>query len=113
MQRHRNSSRPRASVLARPGACPIQPSPRICSSNGYPLPGAGLGTHPTSNIGVSITQPLPYPGKRQLRENIAAKDAAAEVFDYQQVQLSVIRRLKQAFFRLLHSYDATEVWPQS
>jgi cobalt-zinc-cadmium efflux system outer membrane protein len=79
------------------------------ASNGYPLPGAGLGTHPTSNIGVSITQPIPYPGKRQLRENIAGKDAAAELFDYQQVQLSVVRRLKQAFFRLLHSYDATEV----
>lgn len=79
------------------------------AGNGYPLPGAGLGTQPTSNIGVSVTQPIPYPGKRQLRENVAAKEAAAEAFDYQQVQLSVVRRLKQAFFRLLHSYDATEV----
>jgi outer membrane protein, heavy metal efflux system len=79
------------------------------SSNGYPYPGAGLGKDTTSNIGVSVTQPIPYPGKRQLRENVAAKDAAAEAFTYRQVQLSVVRRLKQAFFRLLHSYDATEV----
>src|SRR5260370_42586198 len=31
------------------------------ASNGNPLPGAGLGTQPTSNIGFSFTQEFPYP----------------------------------------------------
>src|SRR4051794_417023 len=35
------------------------------NSNGNPLPGAGLGTNPTSNIGFSITQEIPYPGKQR------------------------------------------------
>src|SRR5262245_52750677 len=45
------------------------PDPRITagwSSNGNPLPGAGLGVEPTSNIGMQIAQELPYPGKRTL-----------------------------------------------
>ncbi|MBZ5604037.1 MAG: TolC family protein [Acidobacteriia bacterium] len=79
------------------------------SSNGNPLPGAGLGSNPTSNIGFSVTQSIPYPGKRELRENVANKEAAAELEQYQLVQLNVIARLKQAFFRLQHSYAAHEV----
>src|SRR5438067_13819593 len=34
------------------------------ASNGGPLPGQGLGSQPTSNIGVTVSQELPYPGKR-------------------------------------------------
>ncbi len=79
------------------------------TSNGNPLPVAGLGTNPTSNIGFSVTQELPYPGKRKLRENVARKDAEAGFEDYQLVELNVISRLKQAFFRLQHSYAAHEV----
>src|ERR1035438_3418492 len=45
------------------------------NSNGNPLPGAGIGTNPTSNIGFAITQEIPYPGKQRLRGNIAAKEA--------------------------------------
>src|SRR5579862_5921227 len=33
------------------------------ASNGGPLPGQGLGRDATSNIGVMISQELPYPGK--------------------------------------------------
>jgi outer membrane protein TolC len=38
------------------------------TSNGTPLPGGGLGTNPTSNAGISISQEVPFPGKRKLRE---------------------------------------------
>jgi cobalt-zinc-cadmium efflux system outer membrane protein len=79
------------------------------TSNGNPLPGAGLGTNPTSNIGFSVTQSIPYPGKRPLRENIASKEADAYFEQYQLTQLNVLARLKQAFFRLQHSYAAHEV----
>ena len=79
------------------------------SSNGNPLPGAGLGSNPTSNIGFSVTQSIPYPGKRSLRENVAGKEAEAEFEQYQLIELNVVARLKQAFFRLQHSYAAHEV----
>src|SRR5215469_9472423 len=30
------------------------------SSNGGPLPGQGLGTQPTSNVGFTVSQEIPY-----------------------------------------------------
>lgn len=79
------------------------------SSNGNPLPGAGLGSNPTSNIGVSISQELPAPGKLRLRGEIASKDAEAEFQQYQAVKLSVIARLKLAYHQLHHAYEATDI----
>ena len=79
------------------------------SAGGNPLPGAGLGTNPASNIGFSVTQAIPYPGKRRLRENAASKEAEAEFAQYQLTKRNVIARLKQAFFQLQHSYAAGEV----
>ena len=48
------------------------------NSSGNPLPGAGLGTEPTANIGVMVTQPIPYAGKRDLRAAVAGHDVDAE-----------------------------------
>ena len=79
------------------------------TSNGNPLPGAGLGSNPTSNIGVSIAQELPAPGKLRLRGEIASKDAEAEFQQYQAVKLSVIARLKLAYHQLHHAYEAAEI----
>src|SRR5215470_14733298 len=36
------------------------------ASINVPLPGFGLGSEPVANIGVMVTQELPYPGKRGL-----------------------------------------------
>ena len=79
------------------------------NSNGNPLPGAGIGREPTSNIGFSVTQEVPYPGKQRVRSNLARKEADVEFEDLQLAQLGVISRLKQAFFRLQHSYAARDV----
>src|SRR6516164_5385649 len=45
------------------------------ASNGWPYPGAGLGRDVTSNIGIMVSQEVPFPGKRQLRGQIASKEA--------------------------------------
>jgi len=74
------------------------------SSNGGPLPGQGLGTEPTSNIGFMVSQEIPYPGKRKLRGSIAAKEADAEFQQYLAIQLNVRSRVTQAFHRLHHAY---------
>jgi outer membrane protein TolC len=74
------------------------------ASNGGPVPGQGLGSQPTSNIGFMISQEIPYPGKRKLRGDIAAREADAEFQQYLAVQLNVRSRLSQAFHRLHHAY---------
>jgi outer membrane protein, heavy metal efflux system len=79
------------------------------ASNGNPLPGAGIGKEPTSNIGFSFTQEFPYPGKRRLRGEISSKEADAEFEQYRGVERDVTLRLSQAFYRLQHSYPALEV----
>lgn len=77
------------------------------ASNGPPWPGAGLGSNPTSNIGVSIAQQMPYPGKRKLRGEIAQKEADAEFETYLSVRLNITARLKQAYHELHHATVST------
>lgn len=79
------------------------------TSSGNPLPGAQLGVSPASAIGFMVTQEVPYPGKRKLRGEIAGKDAEAEFQTYQATQLSVVSRVKQAFYRLSYDYSAIAV----
>jgi cobalt-zinc-cadmium efflux system outer membrane protein len=83
------------------------------NSNGNPLPGAGIGRDATSNIGFSVTQEFPYPGKQRLRANVARKEADAERAGYETVERNVISRLEQAFLRLHHYYDARDVLERS
>jgi len=73
------------------------------TSNGPPWPGAGLGSNPTSNVGVMVSQEMPFPGKRGLRGQISAKEAAAAFDDYLAVRLNVVSRLDQAYHELHHA----------
>ena len=78
-------------------------------SVGNPLPGAGLGSQVLSNIGVMFSQELPYPGKLKLHGEIASKEAEASFQQYQAVELGVISRLKQAYYRLQYTYAASDL----
>ena len=78
-------------------------------SVGNPLPGAGLGSEVLSNIGLTYSQELPYPGKLKLRGEIASKEAEAAFQQYEAVQLDVISRLKQAYYRLQYTYAASDL----
>jgi len=75
----------------------------------YPYPGAGLGSEVLSNIGITYSQEIPYPGKLKLRGEIASKDAQANFQLYQAAQLGVISKLKQAYSRLQYTYAATDL----
>ena len=79
------------------------------SASGNPLPGAGLGSEPTANIGFMVSQDLPYPGKLALRGSIAARDADAEFQQIEAARLSVIARVKQAYYRLAYTHAVTQV----
>jgi outer membrane protein TolC len=96
----------------RPSQASSLPDPMFSpgwTSNGNPLPGAQLGTNPTAAIGFMVTQELPYPGKRKLRGEISEKEAEAEFQSYQAIQLSVVSKVKQAYFRLAYDVSALGV----
>ena len=88
------------------------PDPMVSAgytSNGRPWPGAGLGTEPTSNIGLMVSQQLPYPGKLDLRAAMASRDADAEQKQIEAARLSVTARVKQAYYRLAYAYSVADV----
>lgn len=96
----------------RPAQARSLPDPMVSfgwNASGQPWPGAGLGTEPTANIGVMASQELPYPGKLRLKGIVASKEADAEAQQFRAAQLSVISRLKQAFYRLQHAYAMLDV----
>jgi outer membrane protein TolC len=79
------------------------------NSSGNPLPGAGLGTEPIANLGFMVSQEWPYPGKRDLRASIAAREADAELQQIEAVRLGVIARVKQAYYRLAYTAAVANV----
>ena len=88
------------------------PDPMISAgynSSGNPLPGAGLGTEPTANIGVMVSQEIPYPGKLALRGAIASREADAEQQQIEAARLSVTARVKQAYYSLASTYAVGDV----
>ena len=96
----------------RPSQASSLPDPMFSpgyNSNGRPWPGAGLGMEPTSQIGFMVSQEFPFPGKRKLAGDMAVKEAEAEWQQYQQVQLSVVSRLKQAYYRRAYAFAAADV----
>jgi outer membrane protein TolC len=97
------------SARQRPPEASSLPDPTLSlgyASNGGPWPGAGLGRDATSNIGVAVSQQVPFPGKRKLRGEIAQKEADAEFEVYRSVRLSVTARVKQAYHELHHADEA-------
>lgn len=79
------------------------------ASVGGPIPGQGLGSEPTANIGVMVSQEFPAAGKRQLRGDIARKEADADYEGYLAARLAVRSRVAQAYHRLHHAYEALEI----
>jgi len=96
----------------RPSQASALPDPMISpgyNASGRPWPGAGIGTEPVANIGIMISQEVPFPGKRKVAGDVAAKDAEAEFEAYQQTQLNIVSRLKQAYYRLAYAHAETDV----
>lgn len=74
------------------------------NSVGSPRPFAGLGTEPVANAGVMVSQEFPWPGKRKLRGEVAAREADAEFEQYRMTERSVVSRAEQAYYRLHYNY---------
>jgi outer membrane protein TolC len=80
---------------------------------GNPLPGAGLGTEPTANVGFMVSQELPYPGKLALRAAMASREADAELQQVETVRLNITARVKGAYYRLAYAYAVDDVLSRS
>src|ERR1019366_8849438 len=62
------------------------PDPMISvgyNSVGNPLPGAGLGSQVLANVGVMVSQEVPFPGKLKLKGDMASTEAQAGFQQYQ------------------------------
>jgi cobalt-zinc-cadmium efflux system outer membrane protein len=55
---------------------------------------------PSSGRSLSISQDLPYPGKRSLKGKIANSDADAEWWAFEQTRRNVVAEVKDAYFDL-------------
>jgi outer membrane protein TolC len=58
---------------------------------------------------IGLSQRLPFPGKRSLRKDVAAKDAEAVNYGYQETVNRVIRDLKLAYFDLGLTLEMTQL----
>jgi outer membrane protein TolC len=99
-------------ALERPAQERSLPDPMLSAGYaavGKPVPGAGLGSEPMANIGVMVTQQIPYPGKRDMRASIASREAEADAQQVQVTRLNVVSRVKQAYFRLAYADAVLDV----
>jgi outer membrane protein TolC len=84
-----------------------------------PMVGLGIVNLPTDTFSfrqedmtmkeISVTQRLPYPGKRGLRSEVAQKEAEAVLSDYEEVKVKVSRDVKMAYYELFFVNKAIEV----
>jgi len=64
---------------------------------------------PSSGRSISISQDLPYPGKRSLKGKIASTDANAEWWNFEQTRRNVVAEVKDAYFDLYYLTKAMGV----
>jgi len=96
----------------RPGQERSLPDPAIgvgWAASGAPYPGAGLGKEMSANVGVTISQALPFPGKLGLRGSIAEQEARAESFMFTETERGLVARMKTAFYELQYIYEALDI----
>ena len=99
-------------ALTRPSQESALPDPRITVgwiSNGWPYPGAGLGSEVTSNIGLQLAQEIPFPGKRALKGGIAQKEADSEAQVVRATELRLVTQLKERYYELRYVYEAVDL----
>ena len=71
-------------------------------SVGSPRPFAGYTNSDFAYFGLGISQDIPYPGKLQLRGEIAKRDADVAQQQYESLRRSVLAGVKSAYFQLAY-----------
>jgi outer membrane protein, heavy metal efflux system len=71
-------------------------------SVGSPRPFAGYSNSDFAYIGFGASQDIPYPGKRQLRADVAEHEAESIEAQADSVRRTVVGKLKMVYFRLAY-----------
>lgn len=64
---------------------------------------------PSSGRSISISQDLPFPGKRSLRGKVASSAADAEWWAFEQTRRNVVAEVKDAYFDLYYLTKAVQI----
>ena len=67
---------------------------------GSPRPFAGYTNSETTFIGIGVSQDLPWPGKRKLREQVSGLQAQSLLDQSKAVDLNIVEQLRIAYYRL-------------
>jgi len=68
---------------------------------------------PMTQKRVTLSQKLPFPGKRGLRSEMAERDVDISQFTYEDLQLALTRQVKQSYFELCYVLAAIEISNQN
>jgi outer membrane protein TolC len=82
-------------------------------SVGSPRPFAGYSNSDFAYIGFGASQDIPYPGKRQLRAQVAEHEAASMEARTDSVRRTVVGNLKMVYFRLAYIQQTLGVLQRS
>lgn len=96
----------------RPTQVSTLPDPTLSfmSNNiGNPIPATTLGEQDMSMTGFDVMQEVPYPGKLSLQGRIAQKEADADWNGYRGVELQIVSKVKQTYYRLRFVHQALDV----
>ena len=64
---------------------------------------------PVTQKTISVSQAFPFPGKLELRSEIAEKDIMASELDLEEVKLSLVKGVKKAFYELCFILAAIDI----
>lgn len=64
---------------------------------------------PSSGRSISVSQDLPFPGKRSLKGKVASTEADAEWWNFEQTRRNVVAEVKDAYFDLFYLTKALGV----
>jgi len=96
----------------RPSQVTSLPNPELSfgsMSSGNLLPYSTIGNGPLSWASFMFKQKIPWPGKLDLKGDIAETEAAQKAQIYQAETFQIIRQLKTAYFELTYVGQATSI----
>ncbi|MGB8582953.1 MAG: TolC family protein [Candidatus Sulfotelmatobacter sp.] len=82
-------------------------------SVGSPRPFAGYSNSDFAYIGFGASQDIPYPGKRQLRAQVAEHEADSMEAQTDSIRRAVVGNLKMVYFRLAYTQQTLGVLQRS
>ena len=106
----KSSAQAAAASKASVPAAGALPDPTVkFETMGNIIPPTLMKGDPSSGRFYSIEQEIPFPGKRGLKESIAAVEAQSQQWSHELVHLKVMSELKQAFFDLYLIHKSTDI----